>query len=133
MRWWSIHHGYDWDGDEPLRSRLRHQRHLRAPRGRIHPASRIRASARTSAAPMPGWSRRSPTSRSSASPRWNCMPVQQFDVQDAPPGLEQLLGLQPHGLLRAALRIQLPGATAWGRCDEFRDMVKALHRARASR
>jgi isoamylase len=56
------------------------------------------------------------------------MPVFQFDPQDAPPGPPQLLGLCADLVLRAACGLRRRPAPL-AVLDEFRDMVKALHRA----
>ena len=56
------------------------------------------------------------------------LPVFQFDAQDAPAGQDQLLGLPAGLVLRAASGLQL-AADPLGPVNEFRDMVKALHRA----
>jgi glycogen operon protein len=56
------------------------------------------------------------------------MPVCQFDWQDAPPGLENYWGYSPVSFF--ALHLGYSVSQSPLQClDEFRDMVKALHRA----
>ncbi len=56
------------------------------------------------------------------------LPVQQFDEQDAPPGRWNYWGYQPVAFF-APHRGYSSRADPLGPVDEFRDMVKALHRA----
>ncbi|MFP5232744.1 MAG: glycogen debranching protein GlgX [Acidobacteriota bacterium] len=56
------------------------------------------------------------------------MPVFAFDTQDAPPGLENYWGYSPVSFF-APHPLYSSVASASGCVDEFRDMVKALHRA----
>ena len=56
------------------------------------------------------------------------LPVFAFDEQDAPRGRERL-GLPAALVLRSSSRHTARGVTPLGALDEFRDMVKALHRA----
>ncbi|MGC9198816.1 MAG: glycogen debranching protein GlgX [Acidobacteriaceae bacterium] len=56
------------------------------------------------------------------------MPVFAFDRQDAPPGLENYWGYSPVSFF-APHRRYSSEASGSGSVDEFRDMVKALHRA----
>ena len=56
------------------------------------------------------------------------LPVFQFDAQDAPPGLGNYWGYQPVSFF-APHRAYAARQDALGPIDEFRDMVKALHRA----
>jgi len=56
------------------------------------------------------------------------LPVQQFDEQDAPPGLSNYWGYSPV-VFFAPHRGYSSRADPLGPVDEFRDMVKALHRA----
>ena len=56
------------------------------------------------------------------------LPVFQFDRAGLPAGPGQLLGLFPGIVLRAAWRLQFASGSL-GPVDEFRDLVKALHRA----
>ena len=57
------------------------------------------------------------------------LPVFQFDEQDAPRGPRQLLGVLAGLVLCAASGATAPARILWAALDEFRDMVKALHRA----
>ena len=56
------------------------------------------------------------------------LPVFQFDAQDCPAGTGQLLGLLAGFVLCAASGLQFAAGPARP-VNEFRDMVKALHRA----
>jgi glycogen operon protein len=56
------------------------------------------------------------------------LPVQQFDPQDAPPGRTNYWGYSPIGFF-APHRDYSSRADPLGPVEEFRDMVKALHRA----
>jgi glycogen operon protein len=55
------------------------------------------------------------------------LPVFAFDEQDGPPGLSNYWGYQPLSFFAPPWRLQLR-ADPLGALDEFRDMVKALHR-----
>ena len=57
------------------------------------------------------------------------LPVYQFDALAAPPGRDQLLGLPAGLVLRARTPRTAAAPTRPGAVDEFRDLVKALHRA----
>jgi len=56
------------------------------------------------------------------------LPVQQFDAQEAPPGLTNYWGYSPLGFF-APHRGYCACTDPLGPLDEFRNMVKALHRA----
>ncbi len=56
------------------------------------------------------------------------LPIFQFDAQDCPPGLVNYWGYQPISFLTPH-RAYSSRQDAMGPLDEFRDMVKALHRA----
>ena len=56
------------------------------------------------------------------------MPVQQFDAQAAPNGVNYW-GYQPVAWFAPHRAVQFAGAALWRPVDEFRDLVKALHRA----
>ncbi len=56
------------------------------------------------------------------------LPVQQFDEQDAPPGLKNYWGYSPVAFF-APHAAYASHRDPTGPVDEFRDMVKALHRA----
>ena len=79
------------------------------------------------AARLPVSSRRFRISSSSASPRSNCR-LFQFDAQDAPPGQVNYWGYAPVSFF-APHQAYSSRQDALGPVDEFRDMVKALHRA----
>ncbi len=57
------------------------------------------------------------------------MPVQAFDPQDAPPGLVNYWGYSPVSFFAPHPAYASDRATRSAPLDEFRDMVKALHRA----
>ena len=120
---------YDWEGDRPLgrpfRDTIIYEAHLPG----LHRRPELRASRPSGAAPTPGSSRRSRTSWTSASPPWSCCRSSSSTRRPRPPGLRQLLGL-PAGLVLRAARGSTPAAAARRPpSDEFRDLVKALHRA----
>ena len=100
---------------------------LRGPRPRLHGQPQPRRATRRAAGPTPGSSRRSRTSSTSGSPRSSCCRSTSSTPQEAPGGPE-LLGLPARVLLRPhGAYASRPGAQA--AVDEFRDLVKALHRA----
>ena len=112
---------YDWEGDKlPAHSLSRsviYELHLRgftkSPSSGVDPPC---------AAPTSVSSRRSHL-QSLGVTAVELLPVFQFDPQDSP-GALQLLGLQPHVVLAPT-----PSTPAARILTEFRDMVKALHRA----
>ena len=57
------------------------------------------------------------------------LPVFHFDRQSAPGGRPNYWGYEPVALLRPTPGLQLEPTAHPGPIDEFRDMVKALHRA----
>ena len=89
------------------------QRHLRAARARLHAPPELRRD-RVEARHLrrPGGEDPAPPRRW-ASRRWSCMPVFQFDPQDAPPGLLELLGLLSGLLLRAARGLRRRREARW--------------------
>ncbi|MBL8349820.1 MAG: glycogen debranching protein GlgX [Burkholderiaceae bacterium] len=119
--------GYDWNGDRPLHrpftETVIYELHLRG--FTRHPSSGVPAGRRGTYA---GLIDKIPYLVDLGITAVELMPVFQFDPQDAPPGLTNHWGyapmsfFAPHAGYAAA---QDPLAVL----DEFRDMVKALHRA----
>ena len=77
---------------------------------------------------MPAWSRRSRTFSALGITAVELLPVFQFDVQACPPGVVNYWGYQPVSFF-APHRAYSSRQEPLGPVDEFRDMVKALHRA----
>jgi len=118
---------YDWEGDAPVRRRfvetIVYELHVRG--FTRHPSSGIAPALRGTYA---GLIEKIPYLKDLGITAVELLPVFQFDPQDAPPGRINYWGYQPisffaphHGYSsrRDALAV----------LDEFRDMVKALHRA----
>ena len=80
------------------------------------------------AARLPGSSRRFRISSNSGITAVELLPVFQFDAQDAPPGQVNYWGYAPVAFF-APHQAYSARQDALGPVDEFRDMVKALHRA----
>jgi len=121
-------HTYDWEGDATLKrpsSRsIVYEMHVRG--FTRHPSSGVTEEKRGTFA---GLSEKIPYLKELGITAVELMPVFQFDPQDAPPGRVNYWGYAPvsffsphHGYSSR----QDP----MGPSDEFRDMVKALHRAR---
>ena len=119
---------YDWEGDAPLRrpfaETIIYELHVRG--FTRHPSSGVAPAKRGTYA---GLIEKIPYLKDLGVTAVELLPVFQFDPQDAPPGRVELLGLPAGLVLRAASRLQLAARTPLGVLDEFRDMVKALHRA----
>lgn len=119
--------GYNWEGDE----------HLRLPYAQTviyelhvggftrHPSSGVAEEKRGTYA---GLIEKIPYLKSLGITAVELMPVQQFDEQDAPPGLTNYWGYSPIAFF-APHRGYSSRQDILGPVDEFRDMVKALHRA----
>ena len=119
--------GYNWEGDQ----------HLRLPYAQTviyelhvggftrHPSSGVVPEERGTYA---GLIEKIPYLRSLGITAVELMPVQQFDEQDAPPGLTNYWGYSPVAFF-APHRGYSSRTDVLGPVDEFRDMVKALHRA----
>jgi isoamylase len=118
---------YDWEGDEPLGRPFAHtiiyEMHVAG--FTRHPSSGVAASIRGTYA---GVIEKIPYLRGLGVSAVELLPVFAFDENDGPPGLGNYWGYQPlsffapHGGYSSR---QDP----LGALDEFRDMVKALHRA----
>ena len=117
---------YDWEGDRPLQrpaSRtVIYEMHVRG--FTRHPNSGVAENLRGT---YRGVIEKIPYLQQLGITAVELLPVFQFDSHDAPPGLKELLGLRAGFVLRPPPGLQL--APRPGRSIEFRDMVKALHRA----
>ena len=120
-------HSYDWEGDEPLRrpsSRtVIYEMHVRG--FTRHPSSGLRDDLRGTYA---GLIEKIPYLREIGITAVELLPIFQFDPQDAPPGRTNYWGYAPVSFFaphQDYSSVRDPLATV----DEFRDMVKALHRA----
>jgi isoamylase len=118
---------YDWEGDQPLRrpfaQTIIYEAHVRG--FTRHPSSRVPPRERGTYA---GLVHKIPYLVDLGVTAVELMPVFQFDAQDAPPGLSNYWGYSPvsffaphdgYASQRRPLQV----------LDEFRDMVKAMHRA----
>ncbi len=118
---------YDWNGDAPLRhpsSRtIVYEMHMRG--FTRHPSSGLEDNLRGTYA---GLIQKIPYLKQLGVTAVEFMPVFQFDPQDCPPGKTNYWGYAPVSFFAPHLayssRQDPPGPV-----DEFRDMVKALHRA----
>ncbi len=120
-------HAYDWEGDLPLKRPW-----SRTIIYEIH----VRGFTVDSSSGLPEWKRgtysglieKIPYLQQLGITAVELLPVFQFDPQDAPPGLTNYWGYSPVSFFaphQAYSSCQEP----LGTLDEFRDMVKALHRA----
>jgi glycogen operon protein len=120
-------HAYDWEGDVPLKrpwSRtIIYEMHVRG--FTAHPSSGLPASKRGTYA---GLVENIPYLQQLGVTAVELLPVFQFDPQDAPPGLTNYWGYSPVSFF-APHHAYSSRQEALGALDEFRDMVKALHRA----
>jgi glycogen operon protein len=118
---------YDWEGDAPLRSpsarTVVYEMHVRG--FTRHPSSGVAERARGTFA---GLIERLPYLQELGITAVELLPVFQFDAQDCPPGKANYWGYAPVSFFAPHLAYssrQDPLAAL----DEFRDMVKACHRA----
>ena len=118
---------YDWEGDTPLHlpsSRtIIYELHVRG--FTRHPNSGVDQEVRGTYA---GLVEKIPYLRALGVTAVELLPVFQFDVQACPPGLVNYWGYQPVSFF-AAHRAYSSRQEPLGPANEFRDMVKALHRA----
>ena len=120
-------HTYDWEGDAPLKrpssQTIVYEMHVRG--FTYHPSSQVTEKKRGTFA---GVVEKIPYLKELGITAVELMPVFQFDAQDAPAGRVNYWGYAPVSFFvphQAYSSRQDP----LGPLDEFRDMVKALHRA----
>jgi isoamylase len=120
-------HAYDWEGDVPLKrpwSRtIIYEMHVRG--FTAHPSSGLAESKRGTYA---GLVEKIPYLQQLGVTAVEMLPIFQFDPQDAPPGRMNYWGYSPVSFF-APHQAYSSRNDALGAVDEFRDMVKALHRA----
>ena len=118
---------YDWQGDAPLRHRsarsIIYEMHVRG--FTQHPNSGVSERARGTYA---GLIEKIPYLRELGITAVELLPVFQFDAQDAPPGKTNYWGYSPVSFF-APHQAYSSRQDRHGPIDEFRDLVKALHRA----
>ncbi|HQR44408.1 MAG TPA: glycogen debranching protein GlgX [Thermoanaerobaculia bacterium] len=119
--------GYDWEGDRPLRrpcsQTIVYEMHVRG--FTRHPSSGVAAAKRGTFA---GLVEKIPYLRDLGITAVELLPVFHFDPSDAPPGRVNYWGYQPVSFF-APHPAYSSHPDPHGAVDEFRDMVKALHRA----
>lgn len=118
---------YDWEGDTPIKGQFSnliiYEMHVRG--FTYHPSSGVAPHKRGTYA---GLIEKIPYLKELGVTAVELMPVQQFDPQDAPPPMPNYWGYQPIAFF-APHRDFSSRRDVLGPVDEFRDMVKALHRA----
>jgi glycogen operon protein len=118
---------YDWEGDIPLErpfsETIIYEMHVGG--FTKHPSSNVSPEKRGTYA---GLIEKIPYLQDLGITAVELMPVQQFDTQDAPPGLTNYWGYSPIAFF-APHRGYSSRQDPVGPVDEFRDMVKALHQA----
>jgi isoamylase len=118
---------YDWEGDAPLKTpssqTIVYEMHVRG--FTCHPSSGVAEKKRGTFA---GVIEKIPYLKELGVTAVELMPVFQFDAQDAPPGRVNYWGYAPVSFF-APHQAYSSCQDALGPLDEFRDMVKALHRA----
>jgi isoamylase len=118
---------YHWEGDEPLQrpfsDAIIYEMHLGG--FTRHPSSGVEAAKRGTYA---GLVEKIPYLSQLGVKIVELMPVQQFDYQEAPASLSNYWGYQPVAFFAPHQGYSACGDPL-GAVDEFRDMVKALHRA----
>jgi glycogen operon protein len=118
---------YDWEGDRPLRrshdKTIVYELHVRG--FTRHPSSGVAPDKRGTYA---GVVEKIPYLKDLGVTAVELLPVFQFDEQDAPPGLTNYWGYSPVSFFMPH-RGYSSRQDLLGPLDEFRDMVKALHRA----
>jgi isoamylase len=118
---------YDWEGDEPLRhpssQSIVYEMHVRG--FTRHPNSGVAPEARGT---YRGLIEKIPYLRDLGISAVELLPAFQFDPQDCPPGLINYWGYAPVSFF-APHQAYSSRQDPLGPVDEFRDMVKALHRA----
>ena len=118
---------YDWEGDEPLRrssaQTIIYEMHVRG--FTRHPSSGVGEKTRGTFA---GLIEKIPYLQQLGITAVELLPVFQFDAQDCPPGKVNYWGYAPVSFF-APHQAYSSRQDPLGPVDEFRDMVKALHRA----
>jgi len=118
---------YDWEGDTPVclpyASTLIYELHVGG--FTRHPSSGVAPEKRGT---YTGLVEKIPYLQSLGITAVELLPVQQFDEQDAPPGLTNYWGYSPVAFF-APHQGYCSCSDPLGPVNEFRDMVKALHRA----
>jgi glycogen operon protein len=118
---------YDWEGDSPPRrasaQTIVYEMHVRG--FTCHPSSGVADGRRGT---YSGLIDKIPYLQDLGITAVELLPVFQFDAQDCPPGLVNYWGYAPISFF-APHRAYSSRQDASGPVDEFRDMVKALHRA----
>ena len=118
---------YDWEGDVPLKrppaQTIIYEMHVRG--FTRHPNSDVAPEIRGT---YRGLIEKIPYLQQLGITAVELLPVFQYDAQDCPPGLVNYWGYQPIAFF-APHRAYSSRQDPMGPSDEFRDMVKALHRA----
>ena len=118
---------YDWEGDAPLRTpaarTIVYEMHVGG--FTRHPSSGVAEAARGT---YRGLCEKIPYLQALGITAVELLPIFQFDAQDAPPGLLNYWGYSPVSFF-APHQGYSSRQDPLGPIDEFRDMVKALHRA----
>jgi isoamylase len=118
---------YDWDGDAPPRTpaarTIVYEMHLRG--FTRHPSSGVGEATRGT---YRGLCDKIPYLQALGITAVELLPIFQFDAQDGPPGLVNYWGYSPVSFF-APHQAYSSRQDSLGPVDEFRDMVKALHRA----
>ena len=121
-------HAYDWEGDAPLHRPWARTIIYESARARLYRTSQFRRCRHRNAAHTPALWRRFRIFRNSALRRLNCFRYSNL-TRRMRPGAEQTTGATRRFLsLRHTMRT-VPRQEPLAALDEFRDMVKALHRA----
>jgi isoamylase len=120
-------HVYDWEGDEPLRRpsarTIIYEMHVRG--FTRHPSSGLPDATRGTYA---GLIAKIPYLKELGTTAVELLPVFQFDAQDCPPGKTNYWGYAPIAFFAPHVAYSSRRGSL-GPVNEFRDMVKALHRA----
>jgi isoamylase len=118
---------YDWEGDKPLRRPFSHSvvYEMHVAGFSRHPSSGVPAEKRGTYA---GLIEKIPYLQKLGVTAVELLPVFQYDEQDAPAGLTNYWGYSPVSFFAPHAAYSLR-KDPLGPVDEFRDMVKALHRA----
>ena len=119
---------YDWEGDQPLRTpsarTIIYEMHVRG--FTQHPSSGVAEEVRGTYA---GLIEKIPYLQQLGITAVELLPVFHFDAQDCPPGKTNYWGYAPISFFSPHPQYS-SNQTPLGPIDEFRDLVKALHRAK---